>query len=133
MNREVLAERIKAFAIRVIRLVAALPHDREGDILGRQLLRAGTAVGANYREALRASSRKQFLSMLEIAEREASETLYWLDLLAEARTINASRLADLRDECQQLLAILTATGRSTKRNAKANSKSETRNPKSSTS
>jgi four helix bundle protein len=83
--------------------------------LGRQILKSGTSTGADYREALRASSRKHFVTMLEIALREADETLYWLELLAESNTVKASRLSDLTRERGELLAILTATVRTTKR------------------
>jgi len=119
MDRDELRERTKRFALRIIKLAAALPRNREGDVLGRQILKSGTSVGANYCEALRASSRKQFVSMTEIALREADETLYWLDLLAESEMMSAVRLADLRDECNQLIAILAATVKTSKENASA--------------
>jgi four helix bundle protein len=96
--------------------VAALPNDRFGDVLGRQLLRSGTSVGANYREALRASSRKQFLYCVEIALREADESLYWMDLIAESETIKPAKLTLLQCECSELVAILAATVRTSKQN-----------------
>ena len=92
-----------------------LPRNRAGDVLGRQLLKSGTSVGANYREALRASSRRHFVTTLEIAIREGEETLYWLELLAESETIKPSRLSELTRECNELVAIFTATVVSTKR------------------
>ena len=97
------------------KLVAALPRKRAGDVLGRQLLKSGTSIGANYREALRASSRRHFVTTLEIAIREGEETLYWLELLAESGTIKPFRLSDLARECNELVAIFTATVISTKR------------------
>ena len=131
MDREQMRQRTKAFGVRVVKLAAALPNGRVGDVLGRQLLRAGTAIGANDHEAIRASSRRHFVTMLEVAEREAAETLYWLDLLSEAELIKPERLAELHDECRQLLAILVATGRTTKRTrTPPDPKSEIRNPKS---
>jgi four helix bundle protein len=99
MDRDELRDRTKKFALRIIKLVAALPLNREGDVLGRQLLKSGTSIGANYREALRASSRKHFISITEIALREAGETLYWLELLLESEIISPERLNDLIDEC----------------------------------
>lgn len=118
MKSEDMRERTKNFALRVIRLVGALPNNRIGDILGRQLLRSGSSVGANYREALRGSSRKQFLYSTEIALREADETLYWLELIAESALLKRARMMDIMRECNELVAILTATVRTTKRNAR---------------
>jgi len=115
MDREELVERTRAFALRIIKLVASLPNNRLGDVLGKQILKSGTSIGANYREALRASSKRQFIFIVEIAEREADETLYWLELLAETGIVKANLLADLTNECRELLAILTATGRTAKR------------------
>jgi four helix bundle protein len=115
MDAAELRTRTKQFSLRVIRLVGELPGNRYGEVFGRQLLKSGTSIGANYREALRASSRRHFASTLEIACREADETHYWLELLAEAEIIKPQRLAPLLDECDQLIAILTATIRSTKR------------------
>jgi four helix bundle protein len=117
MNQQDLKLRTKQFALRIIRLSAALPNSREAEVLGRQLLKAGTSVGANYREALRASSRRHFISNLEICLREGDEAIYWLELLADSEIVSASRLNDLIDECNQLVAILTATVRSAKANA----------------
>ncbi len=119
MDRDELRKRTKRFALRIIKLATALPRNREGDVLSRQVLKSGTSVGANYCEALWASSRKQFVSITEIALREADETLYWLDLLVESEMISEVRLADLRDECNQLIAILAATVKTSKENTSA--------------
>jgi four helix bundle protein len=107
-----LRNRTKDFALRIIRLVAALPRNRVGEVLGRQVWRSGTSMGANYREALRASSRRHFLSTIKIVVRESDETLYWLELLAESGTVKPSRLSDLIRECSELLAIFAKTARS---------------------
>lgn len=115
MNREDLRRRTKNFALRIIRLVSEMPSGRLNDVLARQILKAGTSIGANYREALRASSKRHFISYVEIAAREADETLYWLELLIESGLIKPRLLADLASECGQLVAILTATGRTAKR------------------
>jgi four helix bundle protein len=109
MDHREMCGRTRAFAVRIIKLVAALPKGRIGDVLGRQLLKSGTSIGANYREATRASSKRHFITTLEIAAREADETLYWLELLAETDTIGRERLQDLIQECDELVAILTAT------------------------
>ena len=114
MNSQELKDRTKQFALRVVRLVAALPANRLGDVLGRQLLRSGTSIGANYREALHASSRKHFISTIEIVLREADETLYWLELIQESETVKPSRLVPLAAECRELIAIFIATIRTSK-------------------
>lgn len=114
MNHDDLRKRTKDFAIRIIHLAGGLPSGRCGDVLGRQLLRSGTSIGANYREALRASSKRHFTTTIEIAAREAD---YWLDLLAESSIVSRPRLAKLVQECEELLAILAATARSAKRRA----------------
>ncbi|QDU54117.1 four helix bundle protein [Aeoliella mucimassa] len=116
MNQSDLKDRTKSFALRIIRLSAALPKSREADILGRQLLRSGTSIGANYREALRASSKRHFISTLEICLREGDETIYWLELLADSEIFTQKKLSNLIDECNQLVAILTATVKSAKSN-----------------
>src|SRR3989442_1888549 len=85
-----LRERTKAFALDIVRLVQGLPRDRAADVIGRQLLRAGTSVAAtNYRSARRARSRREFLAKLGIVEEEADESAFWLDLLTEAGLVEA--------------------------------------------
>lgn len=115
MDHHDMRDRTKAFAVRVVRLVAALPKNRVGDVLGRQLLKSGTSIGTNYREAVRASSKRHLVTTLEIAAREADETLYWLEMLAETDTIESKRLRDLTQECDELIAILTTTIKTAKK------------------
>jgi four helix bundle protein len=114
MDNKLLQTRTKQFALRIIRLTAALPKTRLGDVLGRQALRSGTSIGANYREALRASSRRHFITTLEIVVREADETMYWLELIQDSECIKPARLSALIKECGELIAIFVATIRSTK-------------------
>ena len=104
-----LGNRTQAFAIRIIKLSSALPANRIGDVLGRQILKSGTSIGANWREAMRASSKNHFVTTTEICIREAEGTRYWLDLLTAADIVKANRLSALHDECSQLIAILTST------------------------
>ena len=111
-----LRQRTKQFALRIIKLSTALPHNREADVIGRQILKSGTSVGANWREACRASSKRHFISTSEICLREADETLYWLELLSESNLVKAKRLVALMDECNQLVAILATTVKNAKRN-----------------
>jgi four helix bundle protein len=115
MNRDDMRKRTKDFALRIIRLANALPNNRAGDVLGRQVLKSGTSIGANHREALRASSKKHFISTTKIVLREADETLYWLELLSESGIVRPSRLVGLMDECNQLVAIFAATIKTARR------------------
>ena len=114
MDSDELRRRTKDFALRVIRVVVALPKDRQGDALGRQLLKSGTSIGANYREALRASSKKHFVAILQIVLRETDETQYWLELISASGSRSAEKLAPLLDECGQLIAIFAASVKTAK-------------------
>ncbi len=113
-TRRELAERTKQFAIRIIRLASILPRDEVARVIGRQVLRSGTSVGAHYREAARSGTKKQFTSVLATALRDADETLYWLELLSESETMKPDQLADLINESQQLVAMLTASVKPTR-------------------
>jgi len=113
---EQMRQRTKAFALRIIRLVQALPKTNEAQIIGRRLLRSSTSVGANYRSACRGRSRSEFISKLGIGLEEADETICWLELLVEANVIASARMADLLDEANQLTAIFSATRRSVRTN-----------------
>lgn len=108
MSQE-LKDRTKAFALRVIRLVEALPRRRTADVIGRQLLRAGTSVGANYRAACRGKSRKDFVAKLGTVEEECDECLFWMELLVEAGLLPSDRLADLMTEADEILSIIVAS------------------------
>ncbi|MGD0262702.1 MAG: four helix bundle protein [Verrucomicrobiota bacterium] len=101
-----LAARTKNFARRVIRLYVALPRQPVAQVLGKQALRAGTSVGANYREATRARSKAEFIAKIGECLKEADETLYWLELLSDERIVAASRLAPLIQETNELISIL---------------------------
>jgi four helix bundle protein len=90
MNQIELKERTKKFALRVIRLVEALPNGRLCDTIARQILRSGTSVGANYRAACRARSNADFVSKMGIVEEELDECLYWLELLSDTKTIETA-------------------------------------------
>jgi len=114
MNRS-LAERTKAFALRVVRLFVALPKSDVARTLGRQLLRAGTSVGAHGREAFRSRSDAELISKLEVAIQELDETMYWIELLIEAEIVSAQRLEPLLQEANELLSILVASVQTIKR------------------
>ena len=114
-----MVRRTKQFALRIVKLSAALPRTREADVLGRQLLRSGTSVGANYRAARRGRSSAEFRAKLGIAEEEADESVYWLELLIESGLIPdaEARLRPLHREAEELLSIIVASIRTSKRNS----------------
>ena len=109
MNDEVdLPDRTKQFARRIIRLYCALPKaNTVAQVLGKQVLRSGTSVGANYREAHRGRSKAEFISKIGDSLKEADETLYWLELLLEENILPARRLTPLVTEANELVAIFT--------------------------
>jgi len=117
MDRFELERRTKRFAVSVIRFVGELPRSKAADVLGRQLLRSSTSIGANYREATRSLSRSDFLYKINLVEKEASETRYWLELLDEVRLGDPEHLAALLQESHELLAIFTRIGSTTKHNS----------------
>jgi len=100
-----LRQRTKAFALRIIRLFSALPKTTEAQVIGKQILRCGTSVGAQYREGCRARSNAEFISKLESSLQELDETSYWLELLVESGIVTVNRLDELQNEANQLIAI----------------------------
>lgn len=98
--------RTKEFALRIIRLYGALPQSVESQVIGKQILRSGTSVGAHYREGTRARSDAEFISKLEGGLQELDETSYWMELLVESGIVPENRLSDLMEEAYQLTAIL---------------------------
>ena len=116
MKSEELKNRTKKFAIRIIKLVIALPKNKIGEVLGGQILRSGTSVGANYRAACRARSDADFISKIGIVEEETDETMYWLELMAEAEIMKPHLLKDLMKEADELTAIFTASRKTARLN-----------------
>ncbi len=112
-----LRDRTKQFALRIIRLSAALPKSIEAQVIGKQLLRSGTSVAANFREASRARSDAEFIAKLGIVEQELDETLLWMELLAESELVKLARMQDLMT-ADELIRIVVKAIQSTKRNAK---------------
>src|SRR5947199_10686707 len=104
-----LRHRTKEFALRVIKLYSAFPKSSESQVIGKQVLRSGTSVGAQYREAFRARSNAEFTSKMQSALQELDETSYWLELLTDAHLVKAERLQPLQDETNQLTAIFVAS------------------------
>ena len=104
-----LQDRTKKFAVRIIKAFARLPKDEATRILGRQLVRSGTSLAANYRAACRARSSADFISKISVVTEEADETLFWFELLIESHLINMSVLQPLVSECEELVKIFSAS------------------------
>src|ERR1043166_1710647 len=109
-----LEERTKRFALDVIRFTSRLPRTREADVLGKQLLRSATSIGANYREANRGVSRADFANKIGTVQKEAAETQYWLELLIESGISSSAAAAGLHKESSELLAIFASIGKKLK-------------------
>jgi len=103
-----LEKRTRQFAVSVIRLSTQLPHTPEAGVIKTQLTKAGTSVGANYREANRSRSRPDFRNKMKICEGECSETQYWLEVIVEAEILPWNSVKPIYDEASQLLAIFTS-------------------------
>ena len=115
-----LKQRPKHFAVRVVRLFRALPRTADGQVLGRQLLRSGTSVAANYRAVCRARSRAEFVARIGIVVEEADETVFWLELLVEVGLIKKSQMENLLREANELLAIFAASQRTARMGQRRN-------------
>jgi four helix bundle protein len=109
-----LRDRTKDFALRIIQMFSAMPKTIEAQVLGKQALRSGTSVGANYREAFRGRSKAEFIAKCGDSLRELEETAYWLELLVDAKIVTLKRLSALREECDELIAIFVTILKRTK-------------------
>lgn len=130
MDADAFKQRTKAFALRVVRLVETLPKSGTASVIGRQLLRSGTSVGANYRSVCRARSRADFVAKMGVVEEECDEALYWMELLVESGQMDVARLKDLQKEaCEILSMVVTSikTARSRKGSPMVNPQSAIRN------
>lgn len=116
MNAVELKKRTRAFALRVIRLVEALPKTRTADVIGKQLLRCGTSVGANYRASCRARSQADFVAKLGIVEEESDETVYWIELLIETGLVEQHLVTNLLDEANQIISIVVSSIKTAREN-----------------
>ena len=117
-NRKDLKDRTKDFALRIIRMYGALPKSPEAKILGTQVLRSGTSIGANYREASQGRSKTEFVAKMGDCLKDLDETTYWLELLIDGNIISKSKLSGLLQESNELTAIFVTIIK----NAKSNSK-----------
>lgn len=114
---EDLIKRTKALALRIIKMYNTLPTRGAAVVLGNQVLRSGTSVGANYREAVRARSRAEFVAKMGDCLKELDETAYWLELMADGEIVPASKLTSLQDETNQLCAIFYTIIKTTRKNS----------------
>jgi four helix bundle protein len=128
MTQDEMKLRTKKIALRTIKLVESLPNTKTGDVIGRQLLRSGTSVGANYRAACRAKSTADFINELAIVEEEGDESMYWIELLVESNLVKLNLVENLLGEADEILSIVVSAIKTSKE--KRNPKSEIPNPKS---
>jgi four helix bundle protein len=111
MTREEMLARTKTYANRVVKLCSALPNNWIAQTLGKQLLRSGTSVGANYRAVCRAKSNADFVNKLRIVEEECDESLFWMELLVDNNLVKTTRLRELMNESNELIAIVVASAK----------------------
>ena len=132
MKAEDLKRRTKQFALRVLKLVAALPRTLAGKTIGGQLVRSGTSVGANYRAACRARSKLEFIAKIGIVEEEADESAFWMKLIIESELLKLQQVQPLLDEANELAKIMASSRKSTSDSlkTKSNGKSSIGNRKS---
>lgn len=132
MKPEDLKKRTKQFALRVLKLVAALPRTLAGKTIGGQLGRAGTSVGANYRAACRARSKLEFIAKIGIVEEEADESAFWMELIIESELLKLELVQPLLDEANELAKIMASSRKSASESLKRkfNGKSSIGNQKS---
>ena len=114
-QHQLLRDRTKKFALRIIRLSQSLPTTREANVISGQLLRSGTAVAANYRAAGRSRSRAEFVARIGVVVEEADETVFWFELLAESGIVPGEKLTSIMQEGNELLAIFSASRKTAKR------------------
>jgi len=126
MTEDELKRRTKQFALRVMKLVGALPENSVGRPMGNQLIRSGTAIGANDRAACRGRSKAEFVAKLGVVVEEADESAYWLELIIEGELLKKSRVESLLHEANELTAIMVAS-RKTSMSAIENQKSKIKN------
>ncbi|MBI5057844.1 MAG: four helix bundle protein [Nitrospirae bacterium] len=118
MEQNYLKQRTKQFALDIIRLVESLPKSRTTEVIGRQLLRSGTSVAANYRSACRAKSTADFISKMGTVEEESDESIFWMELLVESGIVSIKSLESLMKEANELLAITVSSIKTSRKNSR---------------
>ncbi len=122
-------KRTKEIALRVIKLVGSLPRSTTAEVIGKQLLRSGTSIGANYRAACRGKSTADVLHKLAIVEEEADESLYWLELLMDSEIVPSKKLSSLYSDIDEIVAMTVASIKTLRTKSSVNPKSRIQNPK----
>jgi len=120
VNKDDLKLRTKKFALRIVKLFRALPKTEEGRVIGKQLLRSGTSVGANYRAVCRARSTAEFISKLGIVIEEADESVFWLETIIEAAIMEKELVDDLLQEASEITAIMVSSSNTASKNKSKN-------------
>jgi four helix bundle protein len=115
---ETLKKRTKSFAIRIVKLYRALPNTGEAKVIGNQFIRSGTAIAANYRASCRARSTAEFIAKIGVVVEEADETVFWLEMLVDCEIFSASKMKEMIQEGNELLAIFAASQTTSKKNSK---------------
>lgn len=115
MGPEELRDRTKKFAIRIVKLYRSLPHTADSQVVGKQLLRCGTSVAANYRAACRGRSRAEWIAKIGLVVEEADETVFWLEMLSDCQIVASQRCEDILREARELSAIFTASRHTARR------------------
>jgi len=118
MKKEDLQDRTKKYALRIIKLVKALPTTIEGKTIGNQLIRSGTSVGANYRATCRARSNAEFIAKLGIVIEEADESIFWLEIIVDSKLLKKELVEPLLEETKELLAIMISSSNTARKNKK---------------
>ena len=126
MTERELLQRTKQFALRIFKLVGALPQTIQGRAVAAQLIRTGTSVAANYRAACRARSKAEFVAKLGIVEEEADETAFWLELIIETSLLSLTKVKPLLTEASEIVAIMTSSKKTAAKSQIANRKSQIR-------
>lgn len=107
--QEALRDRTKTFAVRIVKMFRSLPRAVDAQVLGKQVLRCGTSIAANYRAACRARSRAEWIAKIGVVVEEADETVFWLEMLVDCEVVKGERMKDLMAEAHELSAIFTAS------------------------
>ncbi len=126
MTERELLERTKQFALRIFKLVGALPQTIQGRAVAGQLIRSGTSVAANYRAACRARSKPEFVAKLGVVEEEADESAFWLELIMETNLLSATKVKPLLNEASEIVAIMASSKKTAAKSQTANRKSQIR-------
>jgi four helix bundle protein len=118
MSNENLKLRTKQFALRVIRMFENMPETKTSKIIGNQLLRSGTSIGANYRAVCFAKSKRDFVNKLKMVEEEVDETMYWLELIEETGIFQKEKIVSIKTEASELMSIVVASIKTARKNLK---------------